>query len=321
VSRNVGRNVLKGMVTSSISGCHHWCARRTWWLALALLVANDHYLKGANILPGWLTGKLSDFAGLIVAPVVAAAGAGARSAGQRGALFAVVALAFASVKVDAETARLVEQILGSFGLRSRLWSDPTDLVALAVLPVAWNILATPRATVLPGEPWRWRSHFAIAMGAAGCIATSSGPSGQASLYLLNATRRTQVVAIHRAAGDACNDVDGAPEQALPPEAFTFERCVKLSPFDLVGLDPPDTDTSVDPQRRCDAVAIHGPGRRSIGLWWGDTTVRPIDANYSDLDDRRVKMLQVGEQVFYEPSPIALSWDIPANAGLVQCSAD
>jgi len=39
-----------------------------WWAALALLVANDHVLKGAGLLPESLTGKLSDFAGMIVAP-------------------------------------------------------------------------------------------------------------------------------------------------------------------------------------------------------------------------------------------------------------
>ena len=40
--------------------------------ALLVLALNDHVLKGAGLLPGWLTGKLSDFAGLIVAPVVLA---------------------------------------------------------------------------------------------------------------------------------------------------------------------------------------------------------------------------------------------------------
>src|SRR5690606_12557634 len=31
-----------------------------FWAALALLVVNDHALKGAGVLPGALTGKLSD---------------------------------------------------------------------------------------------------------------------------------------------------------------------------------------------------------------------------------------------------------------------
>jgi hypothetical protein len=320
VSRNVGRSSLSVVVASPPSGCRAWCTRRTWWLALALLVANDHYLKGANLLPAWLTGKLSDVAGLIVAPVVAAACVGARSTGPRGAVFALVALAFASVKLYAGAARLAEQLLLSFGLRSRIWSDPTDLVALAILPLSWSLLKTPRAALPRGEKPLWRFRVAVVLGAAGCIATSSGPSGQASLYLLNATRKTQVVAIHRAAGDACNDVDADPEDALPPEAFVFERCVTLSPFDLIGLDPPGTGTSVDPDRRCDAIAIKGPGR-GIGLWWGDTTVRPLDTAYSDLDDRRVKMLQVGEQVFYESSPITLDWEIPEEAGLLRCPAE
>ena len=35
-----------------------------WLGSLALLVLNDHVLKGAGLLPGVLTGKLSDFAGV-----------------------------------------------------------------------------------------------------------------------------------------------------------------------------------------------------------------------------------------------------------------
>src|SRR5690606_18514082 len=37
--------------------------------ALGLLLLNDWWLKGAQIAPAWLTGKLSDFCGLLVAPV------------------------------------------------------------------------------------------------------------------------------------------------------------------------------------------------------------------------------------------------------------
>ena len=35
-------------------------------VSLGVLVANDHFLKGSGLLPGWLTGKLSDLAGLVV---------------------------------------------------------------------------------------------------------------------------------------------------------------------------------------------------------------------------------------------------------------
>ena len=42
------------------------------YVALLTLAINDHVLKGGGLLPGWLTGKLSDFAGLVVLPVVLA---------------------------------------------------------------------------------------------------------------------------------------------------------------------------------------------------------------------------------------------------------
>ena len=37
--------------------------------ALMILVVNDHLLKGSGVLPAWLTGKLSDVAGLYVFPL------------------------------------------------------------------------------------------------------------------------------------------------------------------------------------------------------------------------------------------------------------
>ena len=41
--------------------------------SIALMAANDHFLKGSGLLPGLVTGKLSDFAFLFFAPIVLAA--------------------------------------------------------------------------------------------------------------------------------------------------------------------------------------------------------------------------------------------------------
>ena len=38
--------------------------------AAGVLALNDHVLKGAGVLPAWVTGKLSDFAGLFFFPVL-----------------------------------------------------------------------------------------------------------------------------------------------------------------------------------------------------------------------------------------------------------
>ena len=44
-----------------------------WIAALVVLVLNDHLFKGSGLLPAAVTGKLSDFAGMVVAPVLLAA--------------------------------------------------------------------------------------------------------------------------------------------------------------------------------------------------------------------------------------------------------
>ncbi len=44
--------------------------RRWPALAIVVLAVNDHVLKGSGLLPDWLTGKLSDFAGLLFFPLL-----------------------------------------------------------------------------------------------------------------------------------------------------------------------------------------------------------------------------------------------------------
>ncbi|RYZ01918.1 MAG: hypothetical protein EOO73_33665 [Myxococcales bacterium] len=69
-------------------------ASRTFVAALAVLLANDHWLKGAGLLPGWVTGKLSDCAGMVVAPLLAVALVGARGTRARLGCFAAVSLSW-----------------------------------------------------------------------------------------------------------------------------------------------------------------------------------------------------------------------------------
>jgi hypothetical protein len=138
--------------------------------ALVLLVVNDHLLKG--LYPGWVTGKLSDFAGMVVAPLVLVALA--QALGPRrwlesvesvrltawGAL-ASVALPFALSKTWAPATRAYE-VLFALPRRPLAWllaavaevptytssvvlvRDPTDLVALpAGLLAVWVALRRP----------------------------------------------------------------------------------------------------------------------------------------------------------------------------------
>src|SRR3954465_9682891 len=91
-----------------------------WWVALAVLALNDHILKGAGVLPAWLTGKLSDFAGMIVAPVLLAMMVRARRPVVRGACFALVAALFAATKLWPAAVRVVVATVGMVGIKWRL---------------------------------------------------------------------------------------------------------------------------------------------------------------------------------------------------------
>jgi len=139
-----------------------------FWLALLVLVVNDHLLKGSGVVPAWLTGKLSDFAGLVVAPVVAAELCRGRLRALRAAAACLVVLAFVATELFAPAARAVELALAALGLSWRLWPDPSDLLALAVLPLTFRLLAlrAPPGTLAPAE------RLALVLACAACVATS-----------------------------------------------------------------------------------------------------------------------------------------------------
>ena len=137
--------------------------------AIAVLVLNDHVLKAA--WPGMVTGKLSDFAGLLFFPIFlqAAWEIGARPisrlADKRAALAAIVVtgVMFGAIKSMPAAAQIYSVTLGFMqwlaGLPARLVTggpagephavsvvvDPTDLIALPILAVSWYVMSRRRA--------------------------------------------------------------------------------------------------------------------------------------------------------------------------------
>lgn len=143
-----------------------------WWAALGALLLNDHVLKGAGILPGAITGKLSDFAGLLVAPVLLAAIVRARRRRTILACFAATGAVFAAIKVSPAAASASETVMAFMSWR--VWSDPTDLIALPMLLVGWHVFVEPRPNAARDEAGGspMLSRAALVLGGFACIATS-----------------------------------------------------------------------------------------------------------------------------------------------------
>jgi hypothetical protein len=151
----------------------------TLFVATALLLLNDRVLKAGGIAPAWLTGKLSDFAGLLVAPVLIALllrALGVARARAATLSCASVGLGFAALKLSPSCAAAFDAMAGAAlrcldpDLTSRTVADPSDLLALPVLVLARRIAAR----VQLGRGLLLRAGLCVA--AFACLGTSSPPT-------------------------------------------------------------------------------------------------------------------------------------------------
>jgi hypothetical protein len=145
------RRLLAGSDTTTRAGlpCNELLAPLPLF-ALGLLVLNDRVLKGSS-LPELLTGKLSDFAGVFVLPLVMTAVfdlvlAGIARAGvlvdytlRRWKLAVAIAftgIVFAAMKLSPAIGGWVEALWSKL-VPSSIYPDPTDAIAVIVLAATW----------------------------------------------------------------------------------------------------------------------------------------------------------------------------------------
>ncbi|MCX5069259.1 hypothetical protein OOJ91_25775 [Micromonospora lupini] len=117
-----------------------WLCHPATLLALVVLVANDHVLKAA--FPGLVTGKLSDVAGLVLAPPLVAVLLtllAPRLPARVAALAGLVAVGagFAVVKSSGYAAELASSAWTVLAGPSLVRADWTDLLTLPALGLAW----------------------------------------------------------------------------------------------------------------------------------------------------------------------------------------
>ncbi len=157
-----------------------WLAHPITLVALIVLLVNDHLLKAA--WPGVVTGKLSDVAGLVLAPpllatlvllLVRRAPAKPVAAGA----VIVVGTAFAAVKAFPAAATVAAQAWSVLNGPSIVRADLTDLLALPALGLAWYTWTRARHRPVPGNLTRaLRLGVILPVAVAGVVATSPAPS-------------------------------------------------------------------------------------------------------------------------------------------------
>jgi len=267
-----------------------------FWGALALLVLNDHVWKSAGVLPGALTGKLSDFAGMIVAPVLIAAAFRARHTPARLLAFAAATVPFVAINVFPSAATAMESLVGLVGIEWRIWCDPSDLVGLVALPAAWWALdaepfALPNKGAVEGV-----GLFAAAFA---CMATSAPetiyetveippPAWQTAAQLHNRGTVDVDVRLRWVTAEfACDRIREAPGAYLTREAFGEGVTVTLDPSRNFPLSRAAAGEALDvgadwlPLRRgCDAVLVQRDGSSDAVVFFNSEYPVPVPRHSS-----------------------------------------
>jgi hypothetical protein len=162
--------------------------------AILVTAANDHLLKGSGLLPGWLTGKLSDFAGLFFFPLLVAAVLRAKTARARTIVVVATGALFAAFKLSPRACAWIAPIAG-------VTPDATDLIALPMLAVAWWWMARWR----PSPRWNGRA-WTRTLVLGGAALTSAATSPIRGPYYYHPLPMWSAVGVTRQSV-ACADVD------------------------------------------------------------------------------------------------------------------
>lgn len=249
--------------------------------ALIILVLNDHWLKGSGILSGVVTGKLSDVAGLLVAPAVLAWVVRARTARGWTIAHIAVAIGFAALELSPSLVRTLESIGADLGVPFHSWPDPSDLLALPAAYVSLFVLG-PRA--------RRREHrLAPSVGVialVACTATSQAPPPrypfrpagllETDVYLRHTGAEDLVIHVRRIRDQAaldCDRLDDPPEDQLKSGDFGDDSAWTLARGDAVPLWDRLHDA---PERECYAVRIAVYDHEWILTWRaGDPPIHDV----------------------------------------------
>ncbi len=271
----------------------------TWLVALAVLIVNDHLLKGADILPGPITGKLSDFAGMLVAPALLAALLRVRERRALLACHVAVGAVFAAINLSPQVAALWSALMGAIAVPWVITVDPTDLVALPVLGLSYALFLREMQS-LPGAPTRRLVESgAMSMGLIACVATSEGGDWEdsidatggwvdgdytpitADVYINNASEEEDLVIRVRELANSVSGLCGFLAED-PGQLVTDPLLGQATTWTL----PPGTNAAIRDTSRsadCHAVLIEIDGLPPAMAFWlnGQIVLTEVEGRITD----------------------------------------
>ncbi|MEV0650802.1 hypothetical protein AB0I28_36660 [Phytomonospora sp. NPDC050363] len=230
-----------------------WVAHPLTITAALVLLVNDHVLKAA--FPGVVTGKLSDLAGLATAPALLALALGLLAPRLPAGLLAVLAVVttgvgFTWVKASESGAAAASASWSALSGPSVILADPTDLLALPALGLAWWAwrLARSAPPVSITAALRARLFVALPLAVLATAGTSAPPPPDAVLAVEEASGE---LSLHTTYGvtrgfpgvqdwtQLADERSGAAE-ALQNETACVpgrpDRCYRLHEGDALGVD-------------------------------------------------------------------------------------
>ncbi|MBX3276181.1 MAG: hypothetical protein KF729_38365 [Sandaracinaceae bacterium] len=270
--------------------------------ALAALAFNDHVLKASGAWPA-LAGKLSDVAGLLVAPTVLAwlLGVGGRRA--RLACHVAVGAGFAALQHPAVAAAL------EAALPVRAWADPTDLLALPALAVSF--LAFGDAP--PRRAWRAAPIGVVALA---LCAASNVPGGNApprypfppagrfetDVYVRNHLAADLPIRVRRVKDDVVLDCDRAladPRAVLTDGQFEDEQGWTVAARDAVPLWDRRNGAMT---RECYVVRLRARDREWLVAWrHGEPALREVEVRLEPHESIEPEAMRISEEPRTAPS--------------------
>jgi len=202
-----------------------WVAQPLTVGATAVLLLNDHVFKQA--WPGLVTGKLSDVAGLVVAPPVLGLLLGLFRADRIGAAAAVLltGAGFALVKLTHAGAEFASAAWSVVNGPSVVLADPSDLVALPALGFAWwawrRVAAAPP---LPdGLAFRLRVVLSVPFAVLAITATSAPDTTISSVDSVRGEGETGAQVVIEVGSQVYGSPSGVDDWTLRPETVSGER--------------------------------------------------------------------------------------------------